>query len=175
MCVGFSGIVVLLGTPETRRRGRSTRKARRALTSNPPGLPPDWPPESASLVIISRTTLNNLATVDGEQGEATSGAPERHSRKRSKEQSPLWDCGRAVPLCTLTCKLCMGFFYVRPCERVSVCVYFLPLSHLVNLQEHQTKALPSTRVHGYVCARACQTTAVSVSSGCDDSELKRRG
>lgn len=49
-----------LGTPETRRRGRSTRKARRALTSNPPGLPPDWPPESASLVIISRTTLNNL-------------------------------------------------------------------------------------------------------------------
>lgn len=54
-----------LGTPETRRRGRSTRKARRALTSNPPGLPPDWPPESASLVIISRTTLNNLGSKNG--------------------------------------------------------------------------------------------------------------
>lgn len=53
-----------LGTPETRRRGRSTRKARRALTSNPPGLPADWPLESASLVIISRATLNNLVQTE---------------------------------------------------------------------------------------------------------------
>lgn len=50
-----------LGTPETRRRGRRTLKARRALTSNPPGFPPDWL-ESPSLVINSRTTLNRLYT-----------------------------------------------------------------------------------------------------------------
>ena len=31
-----------LGTPETRRRGLRTRKARRALTSKPPGLPLMW-------------------------------------------------------------------------------------------------------------------------------------
>lgn len=30
----------VLGTPETRRRGRSTLKARSAFTSKPPGLPP---------------------------------------------------------------------------------------------------------------------------------------
>ena len=29
------------------------------MTSKPPGLPP-WPPASPSLVITSRTTLNNL-------------------------------------------------------------------------------------------------------------------
>lgn len=38
LCVGSAQYS--LGTPETSRRGRSTRKARRALTSNPPpGFP----------------------------------------------------------------------------------------------------------------------------------------
>lgn len=121
------GAGVLLGTPETRRRGRSTRKARRALTSNPPGLPPDWPPESASLVIISRTTLNNLAEEDGEEDE---GMPrgrrvkaEREARRT--EQSALCGCGSTVPLCTLTCTLCMGFFYVCLCECVCVFTFYL--------------------------------------------------
>lgn len=63
---------VLLGTPETSRRGRSTRKARRALTSNPPGLPPcpcidGWvlspsdSPAFSSLVKSSKTTLKSLS------------------------------------------------------------------------------------------------------------------
>lgn len=61
----------LLGTPETSRRGRSTRKARRALTSNPPGLPPwpcgdGWvlapsPSPLSSLVKNSKTTLKSLS------------------------------------------------------------------------------------------------------------------
>lgn len=63
----------LLGTPETSRRGRSTRKARRALTSNPPGLPPwpwgdGWvlapspsPSPLSSLVKNSNTTLKSLS------------------------------------------------------------------------------------------------------------------
>lgn len=65
------GSCYLLGTPETSRRGRSTRKARRAFTSNPPGLPPcpcsDWwlvsPSSSAfsSLVKNSKTTLKSLS------------------------------------------------------------------------------------------------------------------
>lgn len=60
-----------LGTPETSRRGRSTRKARRALTSNPPGLPPcpcsdGWllspsPSPFSSLVKNSKTTLKSLS------------------------------------------------------------------------------------------------------------------
>lgn len=65
----------LLGTPETSRRGRSTRKARRALTSNPPGLPPcpcieGWgtspsPSPFSSLVNSSRTTLKSLSENKG--------------------------------------------------------------------------------------------------------------
>lgn len=56
-----------LGTPDTRRSGRSTRKALRALTSNPPDFPA-WACAaggapvsfSPSLVKTSKTTLNNL-------------------------------------------------------------------------------------------------------------------
>lgn len=65
----------LLGTPETSRRGRSTRKARRALTSNPPGLPPcpcieGWgtspsPSPFSSLVNSSKTTLKSLSENKG--------------------------------------------------------------------------------------------------------------
>lgn len=65
------GAHYLLGTPETSRRGRSTRKARRALTSNPPGLPPcpcidGWllspsPSTFSSLVKSSKTTLKSLS------------------------------------------------------------------------------------------------------------------
>lgn len=62
----------VLGTPETSRRGRSTRKARRALTSNPPGLPPcpcidgcsistSAPSDFSSLVKSSKTTLKSLS------------------------------------------------------------------------------------------------------------------
>lgn len=58
-----------LGTPETSRRGRSTRKARRALTSKPPGFPPcpcidGWllsPFSFSSLVKNSKTTLKSLS------------------------------------------------------------------------------------------------------------------
>lgn len=50
----------LLGTPDTSRSGRNTRKARRALTSKPPDLPPEWLPPSVSLVNCSKITLNNL-------------------------------------------------------------------------------------------------------------------
>lgn len=50
----------LLGTPDTSRRGRNTRKALRAFTSKPPDLPPEWVPPSASLVNCSKMTLNNL-------------------------------------------------------------------------------------------------------------------
>lgn len=50
----------LLGTPDTSRSGRNTRKARRALTSKPPDLPLEWLPPSVSLVNCSRITLNNL-------------------------------------------------------------------------------------------------------------------
>lgn len=67
----FSTSQYLLGTPETSRRGRSTRKARRALTSNPPGLPPcpcidGWllspsPSAFSSLVKSSKTTLKSLS------------------------------------------------------------------------------------------------------------------
>lgn len=68
--VRLSGSCNSLGTPETSRRGRSTRKARRALTSNPPGLPPwpcidGWllspsPSPFSSLVKSSKTTLKRL-------------------------------------------------------------------------------------------------------------------
>lgn len=54
----------LLGTPDTSRRGRNTRNARRALTSKPPD---DLPPEvacpstfSTLVVTCSKTTLNKL-------------------------------------------------------------------------------------------------------------------
>lgn len=50
----------LLGTPDTSRSGRNTRKARRALTSKPPDLPLEWFPPSVSLVNCSKITLNNL-------------------------------------------------------------------------------------------------------------------
>lgn len=50
----------LLGTPDTSRRGRNTRKALRAFTSKPPDLPPEWLSPSASLVNCSKITLNNL-------------------------------------------------------------------------------------------------------------------
>lgn len=50
----------LLGTPDTSRSGRNTRKARRALTSKPPDLPLEWLPPSVSLVNCSKITLNNL-------------------------------------------------------------------------------------------------------------------
>lgn len=66
-----AGSGYLLGTPETSRRGRSTRKARRAFTSNPPGLPPcpcidGWVPSPSSstfssLVKNSKTTLKSLS------------------------------------------------------------------------------------------------------------------
>lgn len=58
---GFIGNeACLLGTPDTSRSGRNTRKARRALTSKPPDLPLEWLPPSVSLVNCSKITLNNL-------------------------------------------------------------------------------------------------------------------
>lgn len=50
------------------------------MTSNPPGLPPDWPLESASLVIISRATLNNL--VHTEWNEARGRKEEKTNLER---------------------------------------------------------------------------------------------
>lgn len=71
ICMEVTRSHYLLGTPETSRRGRSTRKARRALTSNPPGLPPcpcidGWllspsPSVFSSLVKNSKTTLKSLS------------------------------------------------------------------------------------------------------------------
>lgn len=50
-----------LGTPDTRRSGRSTRNALRALTSRPPGLPAAWwASPGLWSVMASAITLNNL-------------------------------------------------------------------------------------------------------------------
>lgn len=57
----------LLGTPDTSRSGRNTRKARRALTSKPPDLPLEWLPPSVSLVNCSKITLNNLKEEEGKK------------------------------------------------------------------------------------------------------------
>ena len=84
---GAPRVRFLLGTPETSRRGRSTRKARRALTSNPPGFPP-WPcidgwfsspsPSGfSSLVKSSKTTLKSLS----EDKEKTSHCCSEDNRK----------------------------------------------------------------------------------------------
>lgn len=50
----------LLGTPETRRNGRRTRKALRALTSNPPGFPLMWWASPGLWENCSRMTLKRL-------------------------------------------------------------------------------------------------------------------
>lgn len=49
----------LLGTPDTSRSGRNTRKARSALTSNPAPFPPiEFPP--SALVACSKIALKSL-------------------------------------------------------------------------------------------------------------------
>lgn len=127
-----------LGTPETRRRGLSTRKARRALTSNPPGLPPDWLPESASLVIISKTTLNNLVTREWKTGRGGEGDRRRKKKwqrwkqktikvkaTESKEQShvsSLYLC-----MCTFVCNCVLTYMFYM-CF-LYVCVYLTLFFH----------------------------------------------
>lgn len=62
--VGFS---YLLGTPDTSRKGRNTRKARSALTSNPAPLPPiEFTP--SALVACSKIALKSLGWKKMERG-----------------------------------------------------------------------------------------------------------
>lgn len=138
-----------LGTPETRRRGRSTRKARRALTSNPPGLPPDWLPESASLVIISRTTLNNLVRREwkgarggwggGVSGEESTGLREKEKeRSEKKDKSKKRDKKQRTKPCVLFVRVSMHLC-VQVCAYIHalcvfplcLCVFTLSFSHLI--------------------------------------------
>lgn len=107
VCVCVFLHVYSLGTPETRRRGRRTRKARRAFTSNPPGLPPDCPLESASLVIISRATLNNLGRTEWRKWRRVAN---RLQMKRERErEKAAWGCCMFVKvhkwlcMCLLVC------------------------------------------------------------------------
>lgn len=172
-CEGLSGVKVLLGTPETRRRGRSTRKARRALTSNPPGLPPDWPPESASLVIISRTTLNNLATVDGEEDETMSGGEGVGASKQKEKQrtkSSLWlRSRRTVP----SRANFMWASFMSVWVRVCVHLHFSCFAPRHSLQWHPNQGPTiSTCARLCVCVgpqlSACPVAALTADRSCTD-------
>jgi len=77
----------LLGTPDTSRNGRNTRKARSALTSNPAPFPPiEFPP--SALVACSKIALKSLQKERGNNLWADSKAWAKQEQRSSSSHHP---------------------------------------------------------------------------------------
>lgn len=142
-CVLVCGGHHLLGTPETSRRGRSTRKARRALTSNPPGLPPcpcidGWllspsPSVFSSLVKNSKTTLKSLS---------------ENNKRTSHKAVP-----SIRPSCDATTGLSSDFLHCKSFSFFS-CRVNLMLMHCTMCLRHQIRAVTPPLPGGHTQPKA---------------------